>query len=101
VEKLPAAKIRTQAADATAPVAKTDKSNQPLSQGDFARVLDFILTHTEDVGSDFASEARKIYYKESAQRSIRGVTTRLESQELDEEGVPVFTLPIPPQDKWN
>lgn len=101
VEKLPAAKIRKQLAEPATSVVRADKPKLPVSEEDFARVLDYILTHTEDVGSDFAAEARKIYYEETAQRSIRGVVTRLEAQELDDEGVPVFTLPIPPQDKWN
>jgi len=52
-------------------------------------------------GKSFAEEARKIHYQETPRRSIRGVATRTEKDELHEEGIPVFSLPIPPQDRWN
>ena len=68
---------------------------------DVSRVIDYILTHSEDVGKNFAAEARRIYYEESPRRSIRGVATQAETEDLREEGVPVFSLPVPPQDRWN
>lgn len=101
VDKLPTAKIRKQAME-PAPVAPGGAV--PQVQGakmDISRVIDYILTHSEDVGSGFADEARKIYYQEAPQRSIRGVATRKETEALNDEGVPVFALPIPPQDRWN
>lgn len=100
VDKLPAAKIRTQpepAAPAQASPAQPDKTEKI----DVAQIIDFILTHSEDVGKGFAEEARKIHYRESPQRSIRGVASRSETEELRDEGIPVFALPIPPQDRWN
>jgi len=100
VEKLPAAKIRTQAEPAvTAAVEpiRTGKSEQT----DVSSIVDYILAHSEDVGKRFAEEARRIYYHETQQRSIRGVASRTETEELRDEGIPVFSLPIPPQDRWN
>lgn len=100
VEKLPAAKIRKQqevAKPAQASVAEAAKSEQI----DVSRIIDYVLTHSEDVGTRFAEEARKIHYRDAAQRSIRGVTTRREAEDLHDEGIPVFSLPIPPQDRWN
>ena len=100
VEKLPAAKIRKQAelapAEPTGPVqaGKTEQIN-------VSRMVDYILTHSEDVGKSFAEEARRIHNQETPQRSIRGVATRDETEELREEGIAVFSLPIPPQDRWN
>ena len=41
-----------------------------------------IVAATEDVGDAFAEEARRIHYKETAERGIRGVTTAQERQEL-------------------
>lgn len=101
VVKLPTAKIRKQSTEAVA--AAPDNTVQPGqgSKMDISQVIDYILTHSEDVGRGFAEEARKIYYQESPQRSIRGVATHSETKELTEEGVPVFSLPIPPQDRWN
>lgn len=100
VEKLPTAKIRKQSSEAVAPAQPTA---EPLEAGklDATRIIDYILTHSEDVGKRFAEEALKIYHQEAPQRSIRGVSTRAEAENLHEEGVPVFSLPIPPQDRWN
>ncbi len=53
-----------------------------------------ILKDSEDVGSRFAEEARKIHRKESELRSIHGTATIEESKELKEEGIDVLTLPI-------
>jgi hypothetical protein len=100
VEKLPAAKIRKQ----SEPVVSSPRSGVQTvktEEIDISRVVDFILTHSEDVGTSFAAEARKIHYHESPQRGIRGVATRSETEELHEEGIPIFSLPVPPPDRWN
>lgn len=99
VEKLPAAKIRKQVETAVA--APTSAKAGKTEQIDPSTIIDYILTHSEDVGKGFAEEARKIHYQETRQRSIRGVATRTEAEELHEEGIAVFSLPIPPQDQWN
>ena len=101
VEKLPAAKIRKQASEAADPVPDGAVVPRQGEKTDISRVLDYILTHSEDVGKGFAEEARKIHYREAPQRNIRGVASSSEAEELRDEGVPVFSLPIPPQDKWN
>ena len=100
VDKLPTAKIRKQSNDALAPA---HAATQPQTAGkvDASRIIDYILTHSEDVGKRFAEEARRIHKQEAPQRSIRGVATRAEAEDLHEEGVPVFSLPVPPQDRWN
>lgn len=54
-----------------------------------------VLAHTEDVGPRFADEARKIHYGEATHRNIRGQTTPDEMRSLNDEGVDVFSLPIP------
>ena len=53
---------------------------------------------SEDVGSQFAEEARKIHYKEVAERGIRGQATREEATELIEEGIAVHPLPVLPEE---
>ena len=100
VEKLPAGKIRKQS-DAAAP--PPDGATRPAKseQVDVSRIIDYVLTHSEDVGRNFAEEARKIHYEETPPRSIRGVATRTEAESLHDEGISVFTLPIPPGDRWN
>ena len=53
----------------------------------------YINKNSEDVGKNFAEEARRIYYGETKSRSIRGETTQAEAKELIDEGVPVTKLP--------
>jgi hypothetical protein len=67
----------------------------------YSRMLDEILTKTEDVGSRFPEEARKIYYNESPGRAIRGQATQEEHDALIDEGIPVARFPIPRSDRLN
>jgi len=67
-----------------------------IAQMLYSRMLDELLTKTEDVGKECPAEARKIYYQEAPQRAIRGEATSEEHDELLEEGIPVARLPIPP-----
>ena len=53
----------------------------------------FVEKNTENVGKNFAEEARKIYYGEKKARAIRGESTEKESQDLLEEGIPFSKLP--------
>ena len=70
-----------------------------IAQMLYSRMLDEILTKTEDVGPDFPAEARKIHYKEMPARAIRGQATQQEHDELVDEGIPVARFPLPPSDK--
>jgi hypothetical protein len=67
----------------------------------YSRMLDELLTKSEDVGKEFPSEARKIFYNESPARAIRGQATNEQHEELLEEGIPVARLPVPPTGKLN
>ena len=67
----------------------------------YSRMLDELLTKSEDVGKDFPSEARKIFYQDAPARSIRGQATLEEHEELLDEGITVARLPIPPTGKLN
>lgn len=54
-----------------------------------------LAENTEDVGERFADEARRIHYNEAPERGIRGVATREQAAELAEEGIEVFSFPMP------
>jgi len=54
-----------------------------------------VIHSTEDVGERVAEEARRIHYKESPERGIRGVATHAEAQALEQEGVRILALPFP------
>ena len=52
-----------------------------------------IAANCDDVGADFAEEARAIHYGEKPERGIYGKATPREAAELIEEGVGVAPLP--------
>jgi hypothetical protein len=57
-----------------------------------------VEANSEDVGPRFAEEARKIHYKETEDRGIRGQASREEALELMEEGIDVHPLPVLPEE---
>jgi hypothetical protein len=54
-----------------------------------------VLTETEDVGENFAREARRIFYQDAPARPIRGLATHEERAELAEEGINAIPFGIP------
>ena len=67
----------------------------PEFQEAYMQMAKEVLAKTEDVGTEFASEARKIHYGEEPQRGIRGQVSRDEAVELLDEGIDVMPLPLP------
>jgi hypothetical protein len=88
-----------------APAQKTPdmegKDPCAMAQMLYSRMLDEILTKSEDVGKQFPDEARKIYYNEFPGRAIRGEATQEEHDALVDEGIPVARFPVPPSDRLN
>lgn len=66
-----------------------------VMQAAWLEVAKHVMANTEDVGSSFASEARKIHYGEADERAIRGQATPDQTLELIEEGIDVMPMPIP------
>ena len=58
----------------------------------------YVMANSEDVGTNFAAEARKIHEGEAECRSIRGETTPADARDLAEEGIPFGVLPLLPED---
>lgn len=56
---------------------------------------------SEDVGSAFAEEARRMHYQEIEERPIRGQTTDEEYESLQEEGITVIRLPLIKEEDLN
>lgn len=93
--------------DKSVPAAAQDSSAEQISlpsspspgnvQNDamvaMRRLVSMITEKCEDVGSNFAEEARKIHYAEAPERAIRGEVSRDEYRELHEEGIDVFIMP--------
>ena len=60
-----------------------------------------VQENSEYVGSDFATEARKIHDGDAPERSIYGEAEPEEARKLVEDGVPVAPLPFIPSRKTN
>ena len=56
-----------------------------------------VKENCEDVGDQFAEEARRIHYGESEDRGIHGQASDEEVQELVEENIDVLRLPDLPR----
>ena len=67
--------------------------SQKRLENEIKKFRKYIEKNTDNVGKNFAEEARKIYYGETKSRSIRGESTEKETQELIEEGIPFSKLP--------
>jgi len=80
-------------------VALTGSDHSQLEaqvQAAFLKGMRDLMGKSEDVGEAFADEARKIHYKESPERSIRGQTSLDEAEALREEGIEVLAMPMMP-----
>ena len=108
VERVPSAARFNLGASApkAPPPAKPQPERTPDMQGKdpfaiaqmlYSRMLDEMLTKSEDVGKQFPAEARKIFYEQAPVRPIRGEATREQHDELVDEGIPVLRLPVPPR----
>jgi hypothetical protein len=53
------------------------------------------MANTEDVGENFAEEARRIHYGEKPARGIRGQATPEERAALQEDGIETLSIPVP------
>ena len=98
IQKIPSATINKSS-------LKSDVSNtaQTVEQQERHQVLkmfnEYINRHFDDVGNQFAEQAKKMHYGEIEERNIRGTATRDEIKELREEGVSAVQLPPSPYDK--
>ena len=72
-----------------------------IAQMLYSKMIDELLTKSEDVGTKFPQKARDIFYEREAVRPIRGQATEEEHEDLLAEGIPVSRFPIPPKNKLN
>ena len=101
VERLPSAKVAVpKGAPAPAPAAPTAAPQAAPTDGAIAGIpaeviakLREIVRNTENVGTRFPEEARKIHYEEVPARPIRGQASPEEAQALRDEGIDFAPLP--------
>jgi hypothetical protein len=70
-------------------------AQDPQFQAAYLHMARKIIANTEDVGTQFAEEARKMHYGEASERAIRGQATQDEALELLDEGIDVMALHLP------
>ncbi|HEX4510517.1 MAG TPA: DUF1178 family protein [Burkholderiaceae bacterium] len=78
----------------SAPVAPPSMAVMGNMASRFVEAVADLVRSTEDVGTRFAEEARRIHYGETEHKAIRGQTTPQERRALAEEGIEVYTLPF-------
>ena len=95
----PAPSTQGEAAPPPTVTALVDTSLRGAIAQRFAEAVAEVLKNTEDVGTRFAEEARRIHYGEADPKAIRGQATPQEREALADEGIEVFTLPtgVPPK----
>ena len=87
---------REQAATATSAAPPAPPPAQSAITGlppELVERLREIVRNTEDVGTRFPEEARKIHYDESPARAIRGQASADEAKALTDEGIEFSSLP--------
>ena len=83
--------FRPQAIRKNAPLRPPGKERVNLGE----RIETFLRDNFEDVGGNFAEEARRLHYGESKPRNIRGEATPEEEKDLQSEGVGFLKVAIP------
>ena len=81
-----------------APVTLLDERHHRL-RAMIREVRAEIIANSDDVGPDFAVEARKIHDGDEPPRSICGQATGEEIQELLEDGIGILPLPALPEER--
>ncbi len=84
-------KAETTPARSEVAAAPTD----PQLQAAWMKMVRHVIENTEDVGDNFAEEARRMHYGERDERNIRGQASREETEALLDEGIAVMPLPMP------
>ena len=101
VSKLPSApRLNLAANAASTPVPSSPEQGRPEAHAQMLQVawmqmVRHVMAHTEDVGTKFAEEARRIHYGETEHRNIRGQASREETEALLDEGIEILPLPVP------
>ena len=101
VERLPSARVNIAkglARDNAPPAQPIEERDQTESAAvglpaEAIAKLREIVRNTENVGLRFPEEARKMHYRETPPRAIRGQASRDEAKALTEEGIQFTSLP--------
>jgi hypothetical protein len=80
---------------ASTPGSVPGRSADSAAQAAWLALARHVMDHTDDVGEQFAEEARKIHYGEVKSRAIRGQASLEQTVSLLDEGIAVVPLRLP------
>jgi hypothetical protein len=89
-----AARSGAPASSQTLPASAAQVDPQALQQA-WMQAVRHVIDNTDDVGGQFAEEARRMHYGEAKERPIRGEATMDEAEALRDEGIEIGVLPMP------
>ncbi len=81
-----------------APVAMMSPQEQEI-RTKLKELRDHLVNNADNVGTKFPEEARKMHYGEIEHRSIYGVASPEEAEDLADEGIDFHPLPILPDER--
>jgi hypothetical protein len=84
--------------EAPTPVAMISPQEQEI-RSKLKELRDHLTKNADNVGQKFPEEARKMHYGEIEHRSIYGVASPEEANELSEEGIEFHPLPPLPDER--
>ena len=72
-----------------------ESMNQDLinEKNKLIKLREFVEKNFEFVGDKFSKKVRDVYYDKKSKKSIYGTTTQEEREELEEEGIDLFSIP--------
>jgi hypothetical protein len=85
----------TPASSQTLPVGGAAQPDPQALQQAWMQAVQHVIDNTDDVGGQFAEEARRMHYGEAKERAIRGEATVAEAAALRDEGIEIAVLPLP------
>ena len=88
----------TASPEAAAPVAMLSPQEREL-RTKLKELRDHLVANSENVGSRFPEEARKMHYGEKQHRSIYGTASPADAKALHEEGIEFAPLPVLPDER--
>jgi|TARA_B110000211_G_scaffold217890_1_gene262174 hypothetical protein len=72
---------------------KTFDKNLLNEKSKLLQLRKFVENNFEYVGKNFSKKVREVYYDDENKKAIYGVATPKEKEELEDEGIDLFTIP--------
>ena len=72
---------------------KTFDKNLLNEKSKLLQLRKFVENNFEYVGENFSKKVREVYYDDENKKAIYGVATPKEKEELEDEGIDLFTIP--------